>query len=507
MSCSFFKMFYPDSSLKETIELIESNYKDGGLEFWKKKYISDTETSDSYVKAYQPSSVNLSSIIGDYMDSVSPLRVLTGYEGELTQEEIDKLNKFYEINKWDDMFKGFMRDRKLLGDSYTSIALKDIKGYGIMPILRTLPNRYMDIVESPNFRNYQFDSKDLDRDIQSPSMNGMEYILEYTKSFKVRIEGTTNTESITKEIKLVFTTGKVIPFVNGVQVVEDTINYVGTELAEIIPILHLQFMKEPDSPFSEIPSLSYIDDCIRLDRIETNIAETNNQSGSPQIIAIDGNFDKKSEFGAKAIAYVDTTNSALKAGKQAQVKQLEITNGLESLNSEASKTINSLYNKANLIPPSIQETLAKSNSGKVVRFYSQDLLNENKKGYDEISQKTAFLWKILFPHRANQPIRLKVPNDIHASTLYDKIAYVQGGIMTLQEFKESEGANPEEVKKFINDMGEQQILFGKVSSETDSKLSIEKIEGVDGQSSSSVRDNNPDKATSDVEGLDNRMKT
>ena len=72
-------------------------------------------------------------------------------------------------------------------------------------------------------------------------------------------------------------------------------------------------------------------------------------------------------------------------------------------------------------------------------------------------------------------MRLKIPNDIHASTLYDKIAYVQGGIMTLQEFKESEGANPEEVRKFIGDMEEQQVLFGKVKPETDSKLSIEKI--------------------------------
>ena len=198
-----------------------------------------------------------------------------------------------------------MRNRKLYGDSYSSISLKQIEGIGQIPIIKTIPNKYVEIVESPKFNDYNLTIEDIDRELKLPTLNNVDYIVSFVKSYLTRIDdNTTSTQTIQKEIKFVFTKGKILTYHNDVLIEEETIDYIGSGLSDIVPLLHLQFEKEEDSNYSIIPSLSIVDDLIRLDRIETNIAETNHTSGAPTTYCIDGIFDGKSKFGAKAIAYV-----------------------------------------------------------------------------------------------------------------------------------------------------------------------------------------------------------
>src|SRR5574343_114463 len=210
-------------------------------------------------------------------------------------------------------------------------------------------------------------------------------------------------------------------------------------------------------------------------------------SSAPQLYVTDGNVDEKSEFGARAIAYCDTLPQALAKGKQAQIKQLEITNGLDSLFMEQERTINTLCDKANLIPPSIKMILAKSNSGKVQRYFSQDLLTEIKKGNEDIS--------------------LFIPSDIYASTLYDQASYVAAKIKTIRDVKRQEGFTEAEIDRYLDDLKfENDLLSGKLPiKETGvSSDDIEKI-STDGEKVT-VRDNSEDNPNNSIEGIDNRIK-
>lgn len=510
MSCAYIQGFMPDATRKEVLEFIEDIFRNGCYKAWKRKYVAGGKTEESTLKMYQPASVNLSTVISEYMDSVSPVSILTGNETPFTKEENKKLKMFFKLNNWDNLYKTWMRNRKLYGDSYSSVSLKQIDGIGQIPIIKTIPNQYVEIVESPQFNNYQLTIEDIDRELKMPTLNNVDYIVSFIKNYITRIDdNTTSTQSIQKEIKFVFTKGKILTYHNNVLIEDETIDYINSSLSNIVPLLHLQFEKEEDSNYSIVPSLDIIDDLIRLDRIETNIAETNHTSGAPTTYCIDGMFDAKSKFGAKAIAYVDTTPSALRTGKQAKIEQLEITNGLTSLNIEKKQTVDSVYGKSNLISDTISETLAKSNSGKVVRFYDQDLMNEIKKGHEEISVKTAFIWNILFPNRANEDIRLKVPNDIHGSTLYDKAAYISANIMTLREFKRSEGASEEEIDKFIEEVIEQTSIMNGAYSKNEevAQPAIEKTESIDSNGEkTTVRNNDEDSPSKQIEGIDKRMK-
>ena len=511
MSCAYIQSFMHEADRKEILTFIEDMFKNGCYKAWKRKYVSPGKTEESTLKMYQPASVNLSTIISEYMDSVNPITLLTGNKTPFTTEETEKLNRFFKLNDWNNLYKTWMRNRKLYGDSYSSISLKDIEGIGQMPIIKTIPNKYVEIVESPTFNDYSLTLEDIDRELKMTTLNNVDYIVSFVKNYVTRIDdSTTSTQTIPKEIKFCFTKGRILTYHNSVLVENETIDYINTGLQSIVPIIHLQFEKEEDSNYSIIPSLDIIDDLIRLDRIETNIAETNHTSGSPTTYCIDGIFDEKSKFGAKAIAYVDTSPSAMRLGKQAKIEQLEITNGLNSLNTEKKQTTDSVYGKSNLISDTISETLAKSNSGKVVRFYDQDLMNEIKKGHEEISSKTTFIWEILFPNRKGEDIRLKVPNDIHGSTLYDKAAYINANIMTLREFKRDEGASEEEIEQFIQEVIEQtSIMSGTYAKIEEQKAqpAIEKTEQVskDGEKVT-VRDNNKDAPSKQIEGIDKRMQ-
>ena len=295
---SFFKAFYPNASRLEQIELLEEAYE-STFDMWKKKYVTNNDNVD-YEKAYQPSSINLKYIIDDYVDSVAPLRKLKGNATPFTEEELQKLEYFFELNNLDDTIKQWLKNRKLYGDSYTVITLKNNSQYGYIPFLKNISAKYIEIVDNPNAKVESSTFYATDNDFEK------DYIFKTTKEYTIRQEGRIDTTTETKDVAIVFSKGMVIPYVNGAEQTEDIIKYIGTPLEDTNPMIHLQFMKELESPYSKIPAKDFVDDIIRLDRIETDISEANHMSSAPQVYVTDGNIDEKSEFGARAIAYCDT---------------------------------------------------------------------------------------------------------------------------------------------------------------------------------------------------------
>ena len=445
-----------DVSVKDKYEIVDKSLTGKMYDLWKEKYVTENSDMNSalnidHKKIYHGTEYNMNFIIDEYLDQVRPLRRLKGLKTPLTEEEDKLLQKFFKLNTWDTLFKHWMRNRKLYGDDYTLIQLKPIDGM-MMPYLKQLPAKYIEITEPVNPQT--------DLDFISADFYSFNYTLHFTRNRTVIATPGIGTTSQPEQeiIQILFTKGKIIPFINNIADEQNIISFTDP-LSNVNPIIHLQFMRAAESLYSEIPSLNFIDAMIRLDRIETDIGNTNSRSGAPQVWVVDGDVDKRSTFGSNCIAYVDTTSGAMSKGKQASVHQLEITNGLESLYKEKTEVLEAMCSKANILPPSIKSSLAKSDSSKVVKFLSADLLDEIRTGYEEISEKTKVIWKILFPNRADEDISLEIPIDISRSSMLDKASYVAANILTVKDIMREAGKNEDEIELFMKDLNEQVQLF------------------------------------------------
>ena len=141
----------------------------------------------------------------------------------------------------------------------------------------------------------------------------------------------------------------------------------------------------------------------------------------------------------------------MQKGKQAKYSQLEISNSLESQYKERDEKLSILFMKAKLIPPKMFEILARSDSGKVISNLHRDLENELREFYEEFSDKSEILFKILFPNIKTN-ISFEIPEEIIETNLFDKMLLIQGGIISLQKYLRDQGKSEAEIDKHISEL-------------------------------------------------------
>ncbi len=443
---SYVRLFHEYADRNDLYEIVKDFIYGNDYIHFLKKYVDEQDPSApqiNYKILFTPTAYTLRYLINEYLDHVKVLKHLKGLKTPLNDQEKAKLAKFFELNNWNDLFKSIVRNRRLIGDDYLHIRTKTLPEFGKMPILKRLEAEDMEIVRNP------YDPLE------------KEYLYKAQTETVIRSkDNPMETATLTTDIQLLFTKGKTIPY-KGNTIEENSVVYLPQGFEEYLPIIHFQYLKAENSDYSEIPALDFIDSILRLHRIETDIAETNSKSGSPQIWIKDGDVDKKSRFGARGIGYVDTTQQALNKGGSAEIISIEITNGLDSLYKEQESVLNAMFTGANLIPPAMKMLLAKSDSSKVIKYLSTDLVEELRLAYEEISEKTKIIWKLLFPHRQDEDISLEVPLDLYNSSLYDKATYINSNVLTLRQMYREQGKTEEEINEIMSEIAEQiQLLKG-----------------------------------------------
>lgn len=444
--CSYIHLFHENSDRADLYEIVRDFAEGRDFRHFMTKHVDEQDPlapSINYKILFTPTIYNLRYLMNEYMDHVKTLKSLRGLKTPLTEQEQRKLNKFFELNNWNDWFKNSIKNRRLYGDDYSYIRMKSFDGFGQIPILTKLEQENISITRNPK--------NQLEK----------EYIYKIERDFPVRDpDRPLEVKYEKEEIQLVFTKGAILPFVGGELEASKKVLLPET-VKEHNPVIHLQYLKSEYSEYSEIPALDFIDHILRLHRIETDIAETNSKSGSPQVWGIDVVVDPKSKFGARGIAYADTTVAAMSKGKQGSLKQFEITNGLDSLYKEQETVLNGLFSGANLISPSLKQLLARSDSSKVIKYLSTDLIEELRLAYEEISEKTKVIWRALFPDRKDENISLDIPTDLYSSSLLDKATYINGNVLTIREMLKEQGKSAEEIEEFMKDLNQQiQLLSG-----------------------------------------------
>ncbi len=433
MSSIIFNNFFKNMSQQDKINEIEKVYTGDSLQLFLTKYVNEQDEQailTDWKRVYESSNY-LQYLITAYVNYIKPVTRLKGFSKKLSKDELKRIKEFYKSNNWRSLFKQIAKSRKLYGDVYLYWYLRED---GI-PLLRYLHPKHMQIKIGKN---------------QEP----IAYIFEKTINWNKKIEGTTEYSQESISLKMVFRKGGVDTYENNV--------LVATELNKIeyikeIPIIHFQFEKMENEPYSIIPSENLIDLCISLDRVETDISDINHYAGHPQQIITDGKVNMKhSKIGANSIEYVDTLQNSK---HQAKITQLEITNSLESLYRERDEKLFMLFHKANLMPPEIVRILAKSDSSKVISQLEESLLDELKEFYNEISDKTKIIFKILMPKRNSEEVSLEIPTEILSMSPIDKAALIKSGVETLQNSLRENGKTEEEINQHLTEIVKQNIVF------------------------------------------------
>lgn len=200
--------------------------------------------------------------------------------------------------------------------------------------------------------------------------------------------------------------------------------------------------------------------------------------------------------------YVDTLGNAK---SQAKVSQFEITNSLESLYREREEKLFMLFTKSNLIPPEIIKIISKSDSSKVVSSIKEALTDELRDFYEEMSDKTKILFKILMPNRKNEEISLEIPSEILNMSIQDKAVIIKSGVETLQNHLRSQEKTEEEIQQHLAEVKEQNIAFTTTVKDNEILLGYEEndIQNVDNVE---LNENSlPLETTSELK-MDNRLK-
>lgn len=255
----YLNTFYADSSRKTILEIINDFYSYDSFPHFLKKNVAESMIDSplgNWKQKFRTSNY-MEMTISTFLTYIKVLTRIQGIKKNLTKQEKDKLKDFYKKNSWRSLFKNIAKFRRLYGDVYIYWFI-DNEG---IPILNLLPSKYIEIMENE------------DGSVQS-------YVLTKTLSYQERMGNTTTYQTKTKNIQIVFTKGKVEVYENSVKV-KTQVNKL--EYMDYIPIIHLQYLKEEDSPYSEIPAETLIDLCLELDRIETDIGIINNTAGSPTL--------------------------------------------------------------------------------------------------------------------------------------------------------------------------------------------------------------------------------
>lgn len=468
---TFINMYRSGASIQDRIRVIKQLYSGNSLPLYKERYIEDKVLQQNFVdwkKRYESSNyMNL--MVDEFLEFVPYMNKITGISStsDRTIERKEKLfDKWLDKINWKSMIKNIGKERKLAGDVYIHWYIKEDKDGFVYPKFKKL--------DSENMTHKVNEDEEIEA-----------YVWETSVEWDDRVDNSNaNYIKRTKNVKWEFMRGVTYIYENNIKV--DTI-YSDPKYEDEFQLIHLQYLREENSTYSTIPCESLIDGCLRMDKIETGISTTNMISGSPTLVVVNGEVGVNSGFGQNGILYINQTDSE----KKVQWGQLEITNGLKSRLVEWENVLNQLYKRANLVQPKLLETLATTDSNKVVSSIRVNLENEIEDLFLEVQKKFKLPLKILFQENdelaKKDDLMFNIPDILINISKWDEYLLrsqqMALGIKTVQDNLRDEGFTVEQSNKKIREHNEEQyggkddISINKTSSNT--KDVKQNVEGLD----------------------------
>jgi len=245
---------------------------------------------------------------------------------------------------------------------------------------------------------------------------------------------------------------------------------------DIIRMIHVPSYKKQRDMFSRIPAVDYLDPIVLLDDKTTNLAMINKYHGFPVTWTtdLDIDWDNSSVMPGGVVRtytqYSKLNENITELKHKGEVKNLEITNKLETLIYEINEAKKSLYKVAGLIREEMEEQLSKSDSSRIITQLRIQL--ENK--FEKRSLKKAEAFKNYFKSvlintgnynetdkKNNLEITFKMPDVFLNTSVFDELVLKKSkmllGLTSIDEEMDNERMTEEDKTKRRKNIQEEVV--------------------------------------------------
>lgn len=290
------------------------------------------------------------------------------------------------------------------------------------------------------------------------------------------------TKGTEKEVTTIFEKGKVIKIQDfksseglpqddsGVETLSSSVPNKDS-YTDIIPIIHVFADKKQDEQFSLIPAEEYVNICLHIDQITSDIRSINRQLGFPRIFLIDCEIEKAS--GKVGGVYVLKTSKSTGSedpdfsNNQGKIQDIQLNNSQETNFRELEVAMDNLHDIVGITNPTLMAKLGTSDSSKVFQQVNARMENKISKYVDNIIQAFEVYFKILllennlYDEKTDAHMSFVKPKDVIKMSEYDRLLNKQLrlniGEETLRESLIKEGLTPEEIENHIADLNSEVI--------------------------------------------------
>ncbi|MGL5646988.1 MAG: hypothetical protein ACRDDY_03975 [Clostridium sp.] len=236
----------------------------------------------------------------------------------------------------------------------------------------------------------------------------------------------------------------------------------------MIPIIHIPSFKKEGDKFSKIPASEYIDDCLRLDQITTDIRGIHRQYAFPKLFLTDckviagdgrigGMIQMESVFPEKA--------DPLEWKSQGKMDVVQITNSSEPIFREYETVVDNLYDTVGLTNPTLMSKIGSSDSSKMYQQVNSRMQNKIETYIDNIIEAFKPFFKMilqdakLYEESYDDGYSFARPDNIIKNSAYDDLLYDQIAlnthITTIQELMKKKGMTEEQIEQRVTEINEE----------------------------------------------------
>ncbi|MGL5962563.1 MAG: hypothetical protein ACRCZ0_11540 [Cetobacterium sp.] len=243
-------------------------------------------------------------------------------------------------------------------------------------------------------------------------------------------------------------------------------------LADMIPIIHISANRGQEDKFSEIPAGAYVDLCLIIDQIHSDVRAINRNLGFPKTILVDCSI-VSGDGRIGGFIEVETKKSQADYdgfGKQGQVIDRQITNGLSSIEWELKHAIDTLYDLAGLTNPTLMQKVSASDSSKMFNQVNMRMEQKIESYVDNIIEAFKPFFKMvltinnLYDETNDIGFSFKKPTSIIKNSEYDDLLIKQlqlnTGVKTLYDLLKEKGYNDEDIEKHYTKLNEEIMQGG-----------------------------------------------
>lgn len=428
----FLQESFVDKSLTNRQQILETIYKlrTGDLfQAFKEKFVMDSKVkvSDDDLKKLYISYNFMDSVIKklvSYCPNLNKVKTRNNKKRKLIKEALNEID-------WKSISNENYDTLELSGDTFLEIYFYDEDDK--IPKLRVLETKGMTRALMNSYNNYeQYVYKEWVEDSEAVYgtgsviiNNSRERIIVFERRRKVIYDPIfeNNQPVLDKDGKQLY----------NVDIIPNRDSYIND-----FPLIHIRGYKKQREEFSEIPASFYIDPVLTLDQITSDLRQINRMLGYPLIMIIDG---EPVEGAKRAPAALFGITSNAESDKQAQVRDVQISNRLDSIFTEFYIARDDLYDKCGLINPTMQQKL-NVDSSRVIQQLNMPSENKIELYVDNTINSMQLWFKILlkenglYSETTDKNLSFEKPKFIIKTSPFDELLYEQSEVKSIRKSKQ-----------------------------------------------------------------------